>query len=447
MRSEAATYPWANSNPAENPAMSRMLVLLVPAMVLMASLTQADDWPHWRGPNRSDISRESSGWDGQKWLSDKPAWSTNVGSGSSSPIVVGEDVFVFGWRGGNDVVACLDAATGKPRWQQTYKSPQYGRHHEGDEGFYLGPSSTPEFDPESKLLFTLSLDGELRAWDTTKSGEPLWRRNLIDDYKIERRPRLGRTGRRDYGYTTSPLVSGDLLLLEVGSVEHGSVVAFDKRTGKERWRSQAKYWAGHSGGLVPMTVEGVPCAGFLALTHFVVMRIDAGHEGETVGQIEWTTQFANNIPTPAVEGDRIVVMSGAGDQYHMCGLKASLKGLEKLWEKQIGAPVCSPIIRDGRFYWIYEGLFCSDLATGETIWKGPPNAHDASLILTGDDRLIALYDKGKVVLAESAKRSPDKYTELARFGPVFNRDVWPHAVLANGRLYCKDRDGNLKCFR
>ncbi len=355
-------------------------------------------------------------------------------------------MFAFGWDEGNDVVACHDLVTGKPRWKQSYKSPDYGRHHEGDEGFYRGPSSTPEYDSDSKFLFTLSLDGELAAWDTASEGKQVWRRNLIDDYQIERRTKIGRAGRRDYGYTTSPFVMGDLLLVEVGSTKQGSVVALDKRTGKLRWHSQAKYEAGHSGGLVPFQVEGIDCVGILTLTHFVVLRVDTGHEGETVGEVEWITAFANNIPTPAVEGNRILVMSGAGDHYHMCGLRVSLKGLEKRWEKQLAAPVCSPILREGRFYWLYEGLMCSDADTGETIWSGPLKAHDASLILTGDERLIAVYDKGRIALVETAKRSPEKYTELARLGPYFDRDVWPHAVLAGNRLLVKDRDGRVKCL-
>ena len=421
-----------------------------PACLLLLLVTihaRADDWPHWRGPQRNDIVAESSGWNGKNWIDGKPRWSTSTGYGSSSPLVVGDNVYAFGWWDGQDIVCCLDAATGTKRWQQTYSSSKYGRHHEGDEGFYAGPSSTPEYDSATGWLFTLSLDGELAVWDTSQEGKPLWRRNLCDDYKVEKRPRVGRQGRRDYGYTTSPLVSGDLLLVEVGSTEHGSVIAFDKASGKERWRSQAKRWAGHSGGLAPIEVEGMSCVAVLALTHFVVLRTDAGHEGETLGEIDWITAFGNNIPTPTVDKDRIVIMSSAGGMSHMCGLKVSHHGLEKLWEKEIGAPVCSPVIKGGRFYWIFEHLMCSDLASGETIWKSPPlNAHDASLILTSDDRLIAFFKKGTLALVESAKRSPEKYTELARLGPLFETDVWPHVVLSGGRLLCKDREGNLRCL-
>lgn len=415
--------------------------------LLLVGPVSAADWPHWRGRQRNDIVAESSGWNGKTWIDATPRWSVNTGSGSSSPLVVGDNIYSFGWRDGNDVLSCLDAATGKRRWQQTYPSPKYGRHHEGDEGFYAGPSSTPEYDLDTAWLFTLSLDGELTAWDAAREGKPLWRRNISDDYEIEKRPRVGRQGRRDYGYTTAPLVSGELLLVEVGSIEHGSVIAFEKSTGKERWRSQAKRWAGHSGGIVPIEVDGVLCVGVLALTHFIILRTDAGHEGETLGEIDWITAFGNNIPTPAVDNDHIVITSSAGGMSHMCGLKVSHHGLEKLWEKEIGAPVCSPVIKDGRFYWIFEHLMCSDLATGETIWKGPAlNAHDASLILTSDDRLTAFFKKGRLALVESAKRSPEKYTELAQLGPLFETDAWPHVVLSGGRLLCKDREGNLRCL-
>ena len=54
--------------------------------------------------------------------------------------------------------------------------------------------------------------------------------------------------------------------------------------------------------------------------------------------------------------------------------------------------------------------------------------------------------RGDLVLAETADRSPDKYTELARQKDLMENDAWPHIVLAGGKLYCKDRDGNMKCF-
>src|SRR5947208_16280565 len=135
--------------------MPRLLLSLASALALTLSAFAAD-WPHWRGPDRNGITDESSGWTGEQWLADKPAWTATVGEGASSPIVVGERVFTLGWEDGNDTLRCLSAKDGKLVWSQSYKCPRYGRFHMGDEGLYSGPSSTPEFDPATGFLYTLS---------------------------------------------------------------------------------------------------------------------------------------------------------------------------------------------------------------------------------------------------------------------------------------------------
>jgi outer membrane protein assembly factor BamB len=131
----------------------------------------AEDWPHWRGPRRDGIVAEDSGWKAGAWPLRQPLWTGNVGEGGTSPLVAGGKVYALGWKGGRDTVRCLDAATGEEVWASAYASPQYGRHHEGDEGIYSGPCSTPEYDPETGLLYTLGIDGDLRCWDTKAGGK------------------------------------------------------------------------------------------------------------------------------------------------------------------------------------------------------------------------------------------------------------------------------------
>ncbi len=222
----------------------------------------AEDWPHWRGSSRNSATTEVSGWDGQRWLDSKPAWSKNVGIGSTSPIVAGGKLYVLGWRDNKDVVQCLDAASGERVWSQSYACPRYGRKATGDEGLYAGPSSTPEFDPQTGRLFTLSTDGHLHCWDTSNGGKQVWGLNRYDQFDPPQRPKFGRSGLRDYGFTSSPLAHGSWLLVEVGD-DTGSLMAFDKATGKLIWKSQATGPAGHNGGPVPITVEGVPCVALL----------------------------------------------------------------------------------------------------------------------------------------------------------------------------------------
>src|SRR5262245_2412929 len=120
-------------------------------VMLAAGPLVAADWPHWRGPTRDGRTDEPSGFADGKWLPDRPAWTVRVGSGASSPLVVGDRVYTLGHADGRDILGCLDSRTGQEIWTVKSKGPEYGRFHVGDEGLYSGPSSTPEYDPETKL--------------------------------------------------------------------------------------------------------------------------------------------------------------------------------------------------------------------------------------------------------------------------------------------------------
>jgi outer membrane protein assembly factor BamB len=406
----------------------------------------AADWPHWRGPQRNDTSTEESGWKpGMPWLPRDVAWSVNVGEGSTSPVVVQGRLFTLGWRDGQDHVVCLDATTGKRQWRVSYKAPRYGRHATGDEGLYSGVTATPEYDASTGLLYTLGVDGDLHCWDTARSGARVWSLNLYEKYGVRQRPRIGRSGLRDYGYTTAPLIQGDLLIVEVGADE-GNLMAFDKRSGQRRWVSQSKDQAGHTGGPVPMTVEGKPCVAVLTLRHLLVVRIDGEQAGRTVAEYAWETEFANSIATPAVHEDHVLITS-AYNHESICKLKITLQGAKKVWEAPYASGVCTPVVHRGHIYWAFQKLRCLDLATGRQLWEGGSFGDAGSCILTADERLIVWGKQGKLVLAETAGRSRGKYVELAVRDSLSSTDVWPHVVLADGRLFCKDRLGQLACFR
>ena len=412
--------------------------------VVCATPCAAADWPHWRGPARDGKSPESSGWETGAWPPKRPLWSGSFGVGSSSPIVAGGRLYVTGWADGKDTLHCVDAATGNPLWKQQYPCRQRGRHATGDEGLYAGPTATPEYDPQTALLFTLSVDGHLHCWDTRDGGRRVWALNLYDAFGVPRRPRVGRQGLRDYGYTAAPLVHGDLLLVEVGDDE-GAVVALDKRTGERRWASQYRGHAGHTGGLVPMTIEGVPCVVVHTLRHLVVLRLDGSNAGKTVAEYEWVTDFAQNIATPAVAGNRILITSGYNHEA-MCALDVTLAGgARKAWERPLYSLVCSPVVHEGQVYWAWQELRCLDLETGERRWAGGSFGDAGSCVVTSYGRLIVWGGRGKLALVE-AGRASGKYKELAATMELFETDVWPHVALSDGRAFCKDRMGNLKCF-
>ena len=423
-----------------------IVVCFVTLAAVLSGPAKSADWGHWRGPTRNDISAEPSGWDGNRWIKGE-LWRASVGEGSSSPIVVGNQVYLMGWSDNRDTLYCLDVESGNEVWRQTYESPRYGRVAIGDQSLYSGACSTPEYDSQTGLLFTLGADGDLNAWDTGKQGQRAWTLNLYERYQAPRRPEVAKRKKtqRDYGYTSSPLASGDQLIVEVGG-KSGNLVALDKRNGRELWHSENRDEAGHTGGPVPITVEGVPCLAVLTLRNLVVTRIDGQNAGKSVAVYPWTTDFGNNIATAAVSGDSVIITS-AYNHSAMCRVRITLGGATKVWETEgIASGVCSPIIHDGRVYWAWRGVHCVDFDTGVEIWTGGNVGSQGSCILTSDERLIVYANQGELSLVESAKRSPNKYAPLAAQAVLSKTDAWPHVVLAGGRLYCRDRDGSVRCL-
>jgi outer membrane protein assembly factor BamB len=294
------------------------------------------------------------------------------------------------------------------------------------------------------LLFTVSTDGDLNCWDTEHGGKRVWGINFYEAYQVKQRPLVGTRRLRDYGYTASPLVHESWVLVEVGDDE-GNLFAFDKRTGQRVWTSECKDSAGHTGGLVPIRVGGIPCVAVLTIHQLLVARLDPGHEGKTLATFPWETDFANSIATPAVYGQSIVITSEY-NQYSICRVDVSRDGAREVWKQPYASGVCSPVVHKGYIYWCWRGLYCLDFETGKPLWRGGRFGDTASVLATNDDRLIVWADRGELVLTETAIRSPQKYAELARRNVQFESDVWPHVVLSDGRLYCKARDGKLKCF-
>jgi outer membrane protein assembly factor BamB len=417
------------------------------SVILLGQLSHAlaADWPHWRGLHRDDVSTESSGYDQDAWNRPIELWRAETGEGSSSPVVLGKFVYTHGYRDKHDVLECRDVETGKISWRQSWKAPRYGRKATGDQGLYSGPSSTPEMDRQTNRLFTLGADGELRAWDLNRNGALIWRRSLYDEFDIPQRPKVGRSGLRDYGFTTSPLVYGDGLLVEVGATS-GSVIAFEQSTGNVLWKSEANHPPGHTGGLATLSISGIPCAAVQTFEGLLVVRLDGERAGKTVAEYPWKTEFANNIATPAVHDDSVILTSHY-NHVKIARIKISLEGARLVWEQPYASKVCTPVIVDGHVYFAWRQVCCLDFETGKLAWQGGQLGDPGSLIATSDGRLILWSQRGTLSLLEQARRSPKEYKELAAHRILQKTDVWPHIVLAHGRLFAKDREGTLVCLR
>ena len=412
----------------------------------------AEDWPQWRGPSQSGLTSELSGWDGTTWKIQKK-WQVNVGSGmGASPILVDGKVYVMGWADEGDQLQCLDAASGNVLWKQQYKARQDGRFRKGESA--EGPTCTPTFDPRTRHLYTLGNDGDLYCWDAAKQGKPVWNLNLYDSFKVPARRSSAQTDPgRDYGYCGNVLLHQDWIIVEVGDKASGNIFAFDKKSGKVLWRSQDKNRAGHNCGPVMMQIDGRPCVVSFTLEGLRVMRADKDHEGQDIAWYPWVMPFNVNCPTPCVVGDT-VILTGTDD--YRSGkkttfLKIGPKGIEKTWEGERQAYVCSPVAHQGYVYLFDNKLYCLELATGKLAWEGGKDLGGVagSVLVSGDDKAI-LWNRNKLVLIESAKNSPKAYKELARIDNAIagsQADCYPHLALAGGYLLVKNKAGDLACYK
>ena len=420
------------------------VALLLLAMTCGPFDVSAKDWPHWRGLTRDGHTTEVSGWNGRTWIKETPDWSAEVGEGASSPLVVGDLVYTLGWGDDQDTLWCLDLPSGQLQWKVSHPSPQWGRFHEGDEGVYSGACSTPEFDLQTGLIYSLGIDGDLICRDTQANGKRLWSRNLYEEFDVKKRPRLTRAPLRDYGYTSSPLIYNNWVLVEAGAPT-GCLIAFDKKTGRTAWASECTDPAGHNGGPVLIVVEEIPCVALFTINGLVVIRLDEANAGKTVAQYLWITDFANNVASLAVQENNVLITS----QYNhrsIARLAVRLSGIEKVWEVDYSSKVCTPVIHKGHVYFAWQRLHCLDWETGQQKWEGGNFSDPGSCLVTSDDRLIVYGYHGKLALVETAVRSPDEYKEVFLRDHLFRQEAWPHVVLSNGRVLCRDRLGHLLCF-
>jgi outer membrane protein assembly factor BamB len=369
------------------------LLLVSSAAVVLAGEPASPGWSQWAGPTRNWRTTDPSG----QWPP-KKLWEKGFGESDNSPIIVGGRIYVSTLVNNKTAVRCIEAATGKVLWEGTTPGGRWGRFHAGDEGAYVGPLSTPACD--GTRLFTLSIDGDLQCWDA-KTGEKGWGFNLYDKYKEGRRK-----SDHDYGVTTSPMLLGDNVLLEVGG-DKGAVMAFRKTDGSEAG-AWGKGQGGHSSG--PSGADGKVYLGINAL-----WIKDAS--------FPWSVSYSCCIPMPGFDGDYVVATSSYNISKTCCYLDGKLK-----WESRINEKVHSPVVdvKHSNVYLPGVGQ-CISLEKGERKWSF---GNSTGVILTGDEKLI--------VFGSSLRLFDLQGKKLSEVPGIPSN--WSTGAFADGTIVCKSRD-------
>ena len=390
--------------------------LSVLALFLTLGPTLAADWPQWLGPRRDGSSTETVA----VWKSaPKVLWTQVVGEGHSSPVIAGGKVFVFSKVADKDdeLLEAFDADTGKRLWGQTCRRGAF-------KGLYgNGPRGTPVVD--NGKVYTFGITGVLTCMDAAE-GSRLWEVETLKQYKADNLV---------FGVSGSPLIEGDRVLVNVGG-KGASIVAFDKNTGKEVWKTLNDK-ASYSSPIAISQGNGRQTI-FLTATGLVGLK---PKDGSVVWQHPFKDAILESSTTPVLAGDLLI---GSSITLGTVGLKIDgTKATQQWLDPSLTCYFSTPVAVNRNVYLVtgslitqQASLHCIEAATGKKLWtrKEKVGAYHASLLRTGDNKLLLLEEPGNLVLLEP---DPKEYRELAR--AKICGETWAHPALANGRLYVRDK--------
>lgn len=386
-------------------------------LVSLSSLTTApafaEDWPSYRGPGGDGISKESGF--STKWPVDGPAiaWRQPIGNGYSGITVSSDRVFTQFGITGNEYLAAFAAETGAELWRYAIDKDRYDNQGSG-------PRSTPAVD--GGVVYAASANGKLHAVEA-ESGKALWSHYLVTEYGA-RVPQ--------WGVSASPVVVGDLVLMEAGGKKDHSLLAFDKKTGELKWHSHTDS-PGYSTPLV-MNFEGRETALFFTASGLVGV---ATSDGQVLFEYPWQTSYDVNAAMPVfLPPDKVFISSNYDKGAALLRLAADegrIK-LTELWKSRVMRNHFNTSVLVGDYLYGFDNatLKCIQASTGEEKW-GERSFGKGSL-LYADGHLYVLSERGLLLLVEA---TPDGYRELGRTQALTGK-TWTMPSLADGRLFVRN---------
>ncbi len=193
----------------------------VATVALLAALTAwGDDWPQFLGLRRDGTSSETNLIEGFPEAGPSVAWTKDIGAGYAAPSVIGDRLVVFHRAGDEEIVECLDAASGSARWRHAAPS-----QFEDPYGYNNGPRSAPLLT--TNRCFTFGAEGRLTCLDLA-TGAVIWRRDTAKDWQVPA---------AFFGVGSSPVLQDGRLLVMVGGQPNAGMVAFDAATGGTLWEN------------------------------------------------------------------------------------------------------------------------------------------------------------------------------------------------------------------
>lgn len=377
-----------------------------------ASSANEVGWTQFRGPNSNGISNETGL--ATSWPESGPEelWRVPIGAGFSGIVVSKSRGYTMDSQGEEEFLLCFNTKSGQEIWR-TSVGPIF-KNSFGD-----GPRSTPAIDQD--VVYALGSEGRLVAANA-ESGEAIWSVELKETFSF-RPPEYW------WGFSVSPYIVEDLILLNVGGEGNKSLAALNKKTGETIWTAHEDV-AAYS---TPTALEFNGRKQFVFVTGTNVVSVSP--EGDVLWKYPWGGSFIKVAMPTHIPPDKIFVSASYGIGAVLLRMKEEgpNTGIEEVWtSKVMNNHFHSSVLLGEHLYGFDNGtLKCIEAETGTETW-GKRRLGKGSLIYA-DGQLIVLSEKGKLVLAEA---KPDAYVEKAN-AQILQGRTWTQPTLADGKLFVR----------
>lgn len=340
-------------------------------------------------------------------------WRVDVGEGYATPLVVGDTVYVFTRREGNEVAAALDAATGKERWRSSYPAPYTPSSPTVAHG--SGPKATPLF--HDGKLFTVGITGIVTAFDAT-TGRRLWQTPAPPEPPF-------------YSAASSPVAASGVVIVHPGN--YGPLTAFDVNTG-------AITWVAGAGGffMSPLVVTLAGAEQVVSVTQEGVIGV-APADGTVLWRYPWPGGGMGGT-MPVAYGDTILVSAGGNGVTALRPIRRDgTWTVETIWQtNDVSMYLSNPVVVRDALYGLSQRssgqYFALDARSGTVLWLGPPRQATNTAVVKAGDLLFLLNDDGELIVA---KASRDAFEPLKRY-TVADRATWAQPAITGKRIFIKD---------
>ncbi len=425
--------------------------------ILFAGQSFADDWPQWMGPTGDGVYYETGLVESIPAAGLDVKWRAEIAGGYAGPAVAAGRVYLFdyvkdsgdafndpGRRAelvGAERVTCFDAESGERVWRFQYDCPY-------SISYPAGPRCTPTVDIEGPAddgrVYTLGSEGDLHCLNAT-NGEPIWKRSFQADYGA---------AVPIWGFSAHPLVFGDLVYCMVGGPEQ-TVVAFDKRTGEQRWKALSASAVGYC----PPSIVRAGGTDQLVVWHADAIEGLDPVSGEGFWKLPIQPDFEMAITRPQRDGNRMYA-SAIRSASVMFELATDRPAIRELWRGEprsvVNCANSTPIFHQGVIYGTdcNEGsLIAVDGETATQLWKtfAPTQPEERRFVRHGTafltrvsdtDRYFLMSETGELIIA---RLTPAGYEELGRqkilepTGEAFGRDVvWSHPAYSGRTVFARN---------